>query len=1106
MISDGEYVYNTFNNDGYDIASELFQICYDSKSYEYKMIQSNDAVFIVSGNVINKIPLYSELVSSNYGCGYCTDTTPNKWFGAAPYYFASNVLNSGKNNTQKDIYLLYFKQNFKVELEKLLRNIPDAFVEYTQSRLVDKLKQKGFSIDGDDGQILDLIINSVAATTSNSIGMYVQEKFAEKIGDDETYEQFATDVYNACRFDSTNNMTEDFYKIFEELYDAAIVDAINNMNLLKNGLANWLLRYYQNHKGEWAESMTSLIDIDTVDPEWYEIPLKASSVNIPKNTYKFTYDNNGGTYNFDYVSSPSAHYKEENIIEGYYYNGKFYSDVEHQELINDVTRDPETGNYYDADGDLICYYDSKNDRYCRYETEDYVLSEDTEIDLSKTYYEKTGTGIYTYTPTTDTEEDENKQYYSKSYGLTDDSFVIEDKVYLSKTAEEYKYERMPSNLPTYELGSYFEKLDYSLTEDTSISANKNYYVNAFTEATGEISSSTQYYKINYVPTTDLQIDPDKEYFEVIDLSSYVIGTAGTYFEYDPEAAEKYKVVFEQANTPFDSDQDYYTEVEANVYELVLDANEQGGPYYIISEFTRDDNNGTYVKKTFTNDTAKVYYSRVVNPTLNNLAAYYEATYVKIPTPTSLTDVYVLEYILVDEPNVSDISTYYEETDDTYVPAENISYNYDPETGNPVSINNDRNYYLRTYIPGVYYIIENPTGNPSQKGWYEYEYNAVMSGTFANPSAKGYYERSSSPIGFDVVPTIYIRTGEGTEQDPYVYTNINIYSPPQQSVYYVRSGSGTPEDPYVYTEETEWRAQDTHYVRSGSGTEQDPYVYHEVEELYFVHSGSGTEEDPYVWVPINEVSPVEKGWYELKTSYSTLYDDKKLYIDLEPETVQSRFPDEDEDWHDMFYDSVLAAKVVVEQAPEEEAKAKALEELNKIQTKLMPSWLWQYLITESVSKYYVPKQGDQYRQIILDSNMYPIQWDELPDDIDHNSFDYALTALLYAIKQRLITNVTLLVDGGKVKCYSCVDAATVIQKMVNRNSVIWSNQIRTAKTKVTKANTKAEVLKAFDMIQMPEDSLLMLEEILNKQSGLYAKYIDMIIEEQVINDNTTEVSL
>ena len=248
-------------------------------------------------------------------------------------------------------------------------------------------------------------------------------------------------------------------------------------------------------------------------------------------------------------------------------------------------------------------------------------------------------------------------------------------------------------------------------------------------------------------------------------------------------------------------------------------------------------------------------------------------------------------------------------------------------------------------------------------------------------------------------------------------------------------------------------------------------------------------------------------YESNPSYSTVYDDGKVYIDLGAIRFEGEFDNEDKKWHDSFYNAISVAKASISPIISvESAKTQAIAALNNIiPSTFVPSDIWKTLIAEAVDDY-IQIQGNQFRQIIMDSNMYPIQWSELPQKIDQKAFDYALTALLYAIKQRLITNVTILVDGGKVKCYSCVDASTIIKKIIDRNVIIWNNQIKFAKSDVNKAETTADVLKAFDMIEAYDKTRSILNTLLIKQSRLYASYIDQLIEVQIIKDNDTEVML
>lgn len=1057
MISDGNFVYNAIDNGEDAINSELFQICFEKGVNNFSLLQSNNAAFIISRNSIKKVPLYDSISSSDYGCGYYTDTTPNKWMGAAPYYFSSKVLNNKKNRLSRQAFIKGFKENFKVELEKLLIHIPDAFVNYTKDKIAKELSASGYTIDGDDGQILKLMVESVSSNTANSIGMYVQNKFMEKIGDDTTYNTFAENVYQACLEDRTNNMTEDFYKIFGELYRSTIIEAITQMELGEGGLSEFLLRYYQNHKAEWAQSMTDLIDVDIVDPELYEMPLKDSEKTLSKDTYVFDYTS--GHYAHKYVASPSKDYNE--VIKGYYdsTSDAFYEDALKTEEIDERVFDNISGTW-SLNGEIVCYKNPADNKLYRFKINDYVLSEDTTVESGKTYYNKVDDS-YRFVLTADATE--SKPYYTPTtYELTSDTSVVSGKGYYTKSGSEetiYEIATPASGHGYLDLNSYYTKSGYVKTTDTQIVSGKTYYEESYVLAASS-ESGVQYYKIDYVPTSDTTINPDKTYFEFVDLSSFSssdivyipapTGTTatrydvnfkpfglgdyvfnGTYYIYDqgPSDYPRYDVTFtansngsyiynnghyeyspsseetkyivstvKQPNYIFDDNTVYYTyDSQSGIYNIAETLDLQYGPFYYADGFVQSAN-GQYIRSTV-GSTGSSYYSEVINPNVNNLSVYYEKTFVPVSAYSS--DVYKIEYTAILSPDVLNISSYYEEGDE-YILEDNPNYVYDSE-GRIIGIEPDRVYYKATTDPLEYTFVNNPSGNPASQGWYEAsDYSQIIEGNTDNPASEHLYERSYTPMAFNV-------------------------------------------------------------VSSSSG------------------------------------SPASQGWYEYSYSYVSPYEESRVYIDLEPVTVSSNFKELDDDWHDSFYEAAVAAGESVN------TKEEALSALDNLVFPY-PDWKWEALLNESVSTIYIPTQGEQFRQIVIDSDMEPIQWQELPSKINRESFRYALNTLLYMIKQRLLTNITILVDGGKVKCYSCVDASTVIKKIVNRNYVIWRNQIRTAKAKVEKANNITQIRAAFTMVKAFDETLFLLERILNDQSRLYARYLDELIEEQIINDNETEVTL
>lgn len=1019
FISDGTFVYNIINNEANGINYDLFQICYNSIfNTNINLIQSNDAVFIVNENTLIKLPFYNVVSSADYGCGYYTDTTPNRWYGAAPYYFASTILKENKQinfnvvEGSRKSFLNEFKENFKVELEKLLKNIPNAFEQYVENKLIKELKELNINIDGDDGQIKDLIIRSVSGNTATSLGMYIQQKFYEKIGDDDTYDTFAQNVYDACVKDVDNNMTKDFYDIFEQLYYSVLKDALMDMKFGEGGLSGMLIRYYQNHKLEWADSISERINADYVEPEIYEIPLNGT-VNIKLDTYVYDYDNS----QYKQVFVP----KSADDIEATYSNGQFY--VNGQEI--DVRT--KSGDTYYEDGKVLCYVD-QNGELRNYKLDDYELTEDTTVDSSKAYYEvasSSGNKV-SYVLSSDASAAAEKVYYELGYAKSLDITPVAGKDYYTMSGGNTAYVLQTAS--SLALGPYYEKKYYELTSDTEIDSEKEYYSRSFASvaSAAQIVDGVQFYGFDYALTADTEIDPDKIYYEYVNFSS---GTVS--YKRDASAAsaasaaDRYNLEFtKEIPGTFDSNKTYYellgssapTEEYVDYEESIVGSSinyyataydfSSGTDYYYVSNITQNAN-GHYIKQTEVSSAQE--YVAVDYPQESALPLYYEYTYVKVPKPQSIDNIYIEEFTKVISPIISEISTYYEKTNDGYVQAENLRYTYNSD-GQIIGIENDRNLYKAVSSTIRYNKITIGDRNPKGGGYYEASYLPIETAITGSPRGFGYYER--------VVNEAYTQ---------------------------VSSPSGNPH---------------------------------------------------------------ENGYYEKVSKYFGYFEDNRVYVDSAAEEIPSSFDDEDEDWHAMIYNLIADVKTQVQNMGDDidVIKTKAITLTNGIDPIQQPSDVWKQLITESVTDFYIPTQGEQFRTIIRESNMYPIQWDELPFDIDHDMFDLALNTLLYMIKQRLISNVTILIDGGMVKCYSCVDASTVIKKMVNNNATIWNNQLNRIKSNISKASSKNEVLSAFDIKEYYNDSRFMLETILLQQTKLYAKYTDKLIEEQIINDNDTEVTL
>ena len=73
-------------------------------------------------------------------------------------------------------------------------------------------------------------------------------------------------------------------------------------------------------------------------------------------------------------------------------------------------------------------------------------------------------------------------------------------------------------------------------------------------------------------------------------------------------------------------------------------------------------------------------------------------------------------------------------------------------------------------------------------------------------------------------------------------------------YYIRTGTGTDDDPYDYEPVDE---------PTGNPSAQGYYEEEQVNKTYYVRSGEGTDADPYIYIVVDNPSgsPVENEWYE-----------------------------------------------------------------------------------------------------------------------------------------------------------------------------------------------------------------------------------------------------
>lgn len=368
ILSDSSNIYNIFDSEnipGGVNNNDLFQLIYSKTgNTNYSITQSKNSVVIHENRLIYSVPYNSNIRSAKYHCGYYTDTLPHSWAGVAPYYFCSNVLNKNKEVDNKLSYLESIKQSFANEFERLIIATPDAFIAYARKKVYDAIiASNSITIEKADEATLNSVIKSAVDNCVDSFSLYITDRFAAKVGDDDTYQTFANAVYNVALEDSDNDITEAFYSVFKGFFYSTMEDVLMAFNALSTygydstittstsgdgsssgttagttvaldltPFESWLLHYYQIHKYEWAASITDFTTPDRVKKSVYSTPLISASYMVEKKTYKW--DTSTSAFIYGFCANPSLEYDSEKIKKGYLYNGEFYSDSEHTTTIS----------------------------------------------------------------------------------------------------------------------------------------------------------------------------------------------------------------------------------------------------------------------------------------------------------------------------------------------------------------------------------------------------------------------------------------------------------------------------------------------------------------------------------------------------------------------------------------------------------------------------------------------------------------------------------------------------------------------------------------------------------------------------------------------------
>lgn len=300
LIKDGSHLHNMIAKRS-DIKDDLYQSVYEGDNF--KVFQSANSCFLVDNNrELKLVPEFNKyMVSSNFGCGYYTDTAFNDWFGIAPYYFMTNAINNA-GVKDRTAFLTSLRKSWASEFRKFLKYAANSFLKFSEKKLITYLLNLGLQIEEDEsGLLIEEIIKLIAESTSLNAGMYIADRFETRAQQEETVSMFVSDLLRVCLSDATNDITTDFYRLAmayfynilkegmmayyaSNSYEGTIPSAYDGQDSSASDYSiegtfgtdsaygsfeYWLLQYYQVHKVEWYNSIMSGIVGDYVDYSVY---------------------------------------------------------------------------------------------------------------------------------------------------------------------------------------------------------------------------------------------------------------------------------------------------------------------------------------------------------------------------------------------------------------------------------------------------------------------------------------------------------------------------------------------------------------------------------------------------------------------------------------------------------------------------------------------------------------------------------------------------------------------------------------------------------------------------------------------------------------------
>ena len=261
------------------------------------------------------------------------------------------------------------------------------------------------------------------------------------------------------------------------------------------------------------------------------------------------------------------------------------SDFPVDTMINATTYDSETG-------EVVHTWAKPENIDILYERE-YILTDDTTVDLNKTYYIDLPKKVTATAEQLSIENLEN--LFERVYTLTDDVEVIQDKVYyLNSSGDLATKEYLQSIISPKDEGLYEWRRDYIKTNDLEIITGKIYYVEVsektnamsytMTDIKDYIWAKTENLDIlyefideDYVITEDTEVDLDKTYYikheekdadgnivstNFIDAMGYTVKTVKTYTWAKNENLDRlYEVTYvKTADTEINLTKTYYIDI------------------------------------------------------------------------------------------------------------------------------------------------------------------------------------------------------------------------------------------------------------------------------------------------------------------------------------------------------------------------------------------------------------------------------------------------------------------------------------------------------------------------------------------------------------------